>query len=330
MNEQEICLQVCNLKTYYDIFDGTVKAIDDVSLTVYKGETLGIVGESGSGKSTIGLSIMKLIPQPGKIVDGKILFNGQDLMEKSEKEMEEIRGKQIAMIYQDPMTALNPVLRIGEQISEALIKHENLSKEEGTQRAIESMKIVLIPSPEERVKNYPHQFSGGMRQRVVMAMALACNPNLIIADEPTSMIDLVSQAQILKLFKDLTKKLGVSMIYITHDLGIVAELCDRIAVTYAGKIVEVADVYTIFNNPRHPYTEGLLGSIPRIDEPTVDLKTIEGSIPDLINPPTGCRFWPRCPYTTDQCKEEEQKLTEIAPHHETACIRVHEIWEKER
>jgi oligopeptide/dipeptide ABC transporter ATP-binding protein len=192
------------------------------------------------------------------------------------------------------------------------------------------MKIVLIPSPEERVKNYPHQFSGGMRQRVVMAMALACNPNLIIADEPTSMIDLVSQAQILKLFKDLTKKLGVSMIYITHDLGIVAELCDRIAVTYAGKIVEVADVYTIFNNPRHPYTEGLLGSIPRIDEPTVDLKTIEGSIPDLINPPTGCRFWPRCPYTTDQCKEEEQKLTEIAPHHETACIRVHEIWEKER
>ncbi|PLV59222.1 ABC transporter ATP-binding protein [Thermotoga sp. KOL6] len=318
---KEPLLRVENLKTYFYTEDGIVRAVDGVSFEVAEGETLGIVGESGSGKSVTSLSIMKLLDQNGRIVDGKVLFKGKNLLELSENDMRKIRGKEIAMIFQEPMVALNPVFTIGDQIMEAIMLHQNVSEKEAREMAIDLLRKVGIPEPEKRVDEYPHQLSGGMRQRAMIAMALSCRPSLLIADEPTTALDVTIQAQILELMKDLQREYGMAIILITHDMGVVAEMSDKVAVMYAGKVVEYGDVKTIFNEPKHPYTYALLESIPRIDVEQEKLKSIPGSVPDPLNFPNGCRFHPRCEFfVKGKCDIEEPELETLDGNHKVRCF----------
>jgi oligopeptide transport system ATP-binding protein len=314
-------LDVQDLAVSFDTYAGEVKAVDKVSFTVQPGEAIGIVGESGCGKSVTAHSIMRLVPMPpGRIVNGKILFEGQDVFHKTEKEMEAMRGNDISMIFQDPMTSLNPVLTIGMQIAETLQLHQKMDKAQAYDRVVEMLRLVGIPSPEVRVKDYPHQFSGGMRQRAMIAMALACNPKLLIADEPTTALDVTIQAQILDLMKELKSKLNTAIILISHDLGVVAGLCSRVMVMYAGKMAEAGTVHDIFHNPQHPYTWGLLKSVPRMDVQQKQLLvTIDGQPPDLLKPPNGCPFHPRCSYAMRICAEQYPETTQISGEHSVKC-----------
>lgn len=316
----EKLLEVKNLKTYFYTDEGVVKSVDDVSFDVEKGKTLGIVGESGCGKSITSLSIMQLVETPpGKIVGGEIIYQGENLLEKNKDQMRKIRGGEIAMIFQEPMTSLNPVFTVGKQIMEALRLHTDLDKEKAKERAIEMLKLVKIPLPEKRFNEYPHQLSGGMRQRVMIAMALSCNPKLLICDEPTTALDVTIQAQILDLMNQLKKETGTSILFITHDLGVVAEVCDDVAVMYCGRVVERGDVKTIFANPSHPYTKGLLGSIPRLGDAGKELKSIPGNVPNPKYMPKGCKFEPRCPYASEKCREEEPGFFQIEEGHISRC-----------
>ena len=308
----ENILQVKNLKTYFHTEAGLVKAVNDVSFNVEKGKTLGIVGESGCGKSITSLSIMGLVERPGKIEGGEILFEGEDLLKMTEAQMRNIRGKKIAMIFQEPMTSLNPVYTIGQQLIEALLLHEKMTKQEAKARAIEMLKLVKIPLAERRFDEYPHQLSGGMRQRVMIAMALACQPQILIADEPTTALDVTIQAQILDLIRELNESMGTSVVFITHDLGVVSELCDTVIVMYTGHIVEQAPVKELFESPKHPYTKGLLNAIPKITRERNPLETIEGMVPNPTERIEGCSFSPRCPYATDQCRKAEPPMAELS------------------
>ncbi len=314
-------LQVRDLRTQVRPQEGTVNAVNGVSFDLEEGETLGIVGESGCGKSVSVLSMMRLIPQPpGRIVGGEVIFHGRDLLTLSEEEMRHVRGNQIAMVFQDPMTSLNPVLTIGQQLGEALELHLGMTKEQARERSIELLEMVNIPEARSRIDSYPHQFSGGMRQRVMIAMALSCNPQLLIADEPTTALDVTIQAQIVDIVKELRRELGMAIIWITHDLGIVAGLVDRVQVMYAGYIVERAEVHEYYTNPRHPYSLGLLGSLPRLDASTREkLTPIDGLPPDLVMMPPGCPFYARCRYRIGRCLEENPALRPVAPFHEIAC-----------
>ncbi|ACL69251.1 ABC transporter ATP-binding protein [Halothermothrix orenii] len=317
---REKLIDVNNLKTYFYTEQGVSKAVDGVDFEIYPGETLGLVGESGCGKSVTSLSIMGLIPNPpGKIVDGEILFNGKDLTKLSYEELRQIRGNDISMIFQEPMTSLNPVFTVGDQISEAILIHEDVTKEEAMDRAVEMLRKVGIPLPEQRVNEYPHQLSGGMRQRVMIAMALACNPKLLIADEPTTALDVTIQAQILDLINELKEKYQMSIMMITHDLGVIAEISDRVAVMYAGKIVEYTDVKTLFEDPKHPYTWGLINSIPKMNEEVERLVTIPGIVPSPYDLPTGCSYNTRCPLADEKCRSEEPVMEEIAEGHKVRC-----------
>jgi peptide/nickel transport system ATP-binding protein/oligopeptide transport system ATP-binding protein len=323
-------LEVRNLKTYFATRRGEVRSVEDVSFTVERGEVLSLVGESGCGKSVTALSVMRLIAPPGRIVGGEVLFEGRDLLKLSEAEMRSIRGDDIAMIFQDPMTSLNPVYTVGEQIAEAIRLHRKVSKKEAWNQAIEGMKDVAIPAPEARAKSYPHEMSGGMRQRVMIAMALACDPKLLIADEPTTALDVTIQAQILELLTELREKRNLALLLITHDLGVVAETSDRVAVMYAGKIVEQATARELFNRPKHPYTEGLLRAVPRLDESVAEkrkrLRTIEGVVPNPLDLPPGCRFAPRCEHAQEKCREGEIPLIDVGAEHLSRCVRVNEIY----
>ncbi len=316
-------LEIKNLKTYFYTEDGVVKAVDGVDFAVYPGEVLGLVGESGCGKSVTLLSAMRLISKPGKIIDGEIDFDGQNLLNLSESEMTHVRGNRISMIFQQPQTALNPVFKIGDQIAEVLNVHQDLGKEVGWKRAIELLKMVGIPEAERRAESFPHELSGGMAQRVMIAMALACVPELLIADEPTTALDVTIQAQILDLMRGLRNQVNASVILITHDLGVVAEMAERVAVMYAGRIVEQADVKTLFSKPLHPYTQGLMGSIPVLGKIKDRLDVIPGSVPNLVNLPPGCRFAPRCKARIDHqlqiCTEAEPDLIEAASGHSVRC-----------
>lgn len=302
-------LEVKNLKTQFKVKNGLVNAVNGIDFEFDKGEVLAIVGESGSGKSVTSLSIMGLIPNPpGKIIEGEILYNGEDLVKKSKKELQDIRGSKISMIFQEPMTSLNPVFTIGKQIAEAVLRHEKVSKKEAMKTAEDMLRLVGIPSPEKRIKDYPHQLSGGMRQRVMIAMALACNPELLIADEPTTALDVTIQAQILELILELKEKLGTAILLITHDLGVVAEVAEKVVVMYCGKIVEKADVKTLFANPMHPYTKGLLQSIPKMDEKKERLYMIKGMVPNPLDMPKGCAFSDRCESCMEICRNEQPVL----------------------
>lgn len=313
-------LEVKGLKTYFFTDKGVVKAVDGVSYSLKEGQTLGIVGESGCGKSVNAMSILNLIEKPGKIVEGSIKFNGEELVGISEKKMREYRGNDISMIFQEPMTSLNPVFRIGQQITESLILHQNMNKEESRKKAIDLLNLVGIPRAEKVVDDYPHQLSGGMRQRVMIAMALACDPKVLIADEPTTALDVTIQAQILSLMNDLQKETNTSIMLITHDLGVVAQVADHILVMYSGKIVESAPVKELFGNPKHPYTQGLLDSIPNLDDDKKRLNSIEGVVPNPFELPVGCSFAPRCKYAMDICKVEEPPQYIINGEHTTACF----------
>ncbi|MBU8853656.1 peptide ABC transporter ATP-binding protein [Priestia megaterium] len=316
----EKMIQIKDLHVQFSTYGGQVQAVRGVSFDLHKGETLAIVGESGCGKSVTSQSIMRLIPTPpGRITSGSILFKGQDLTKLSEKKMRDIRGADISMIFQDPMTALNPTLRVGEQIAENIMQHENISKEKAKEKAFEMLELVGIPNPKERLKQYPHEFSGGMRQRIVIAMALVCNPEVLIADEPTTALDVTIQAQILELFKDIQQKTDVSIVLITHDLGVVAQVADRVAVMYAGKIVEIGTRRDIFYTPQHPYTKGLLRSVPRLDLYESELVPIAGSPPDLFAPPSGCSFAPRCPYVMEVCDRMYPASTKLKESHQVHC-----------
>ncbi len=316
-------LSVRGLKTYFYTDDGVIPAVDGVSFDLDRGGTIGIVGESGCGKSVTSLSVMGLIPQPpGKIEGGEIIFEGKNLLEYSEAEMRHIRGNEISMIFQEPMTSLNPVFTVGNQISEAIILHQGLDKAAAREKSIEMLRLVGIPSPEKRIDDYPHQMSGGMRQRVMIAMALSCNPKLLIADEPTTALDVTIQAQILDLMRGLREDLGTAIMMITHDLGVIAELVEKVVVMYTGKIVEAADTYTIFKEPQHPYTIGLLGSIPRLDGDGSRLSTIPGTVPIPGTFPDGCGFHPRCPYATELCRTKEPLSFEVREGHHVACWKV--------
>lgn len=313
---QKPLLEVRNLKTYFYTEDGVVKAVDGVDFVVYPGEVLGLVGESGCGKSVCLLSVMRLISQPGKITEGEIIFDGRNLLKLTEREMTHMRGNRISMIFQQPQTALNPVFKVGDQIAEVLSIHQDCDKESGKKRAIELLSMVGIPEPEKRADAFPHELSGGMAQRVMIAMALACVPELLIADEPTTALDVTIQAQILDLMRDLRNKVGASVVLITHDLGVVAEMAERVAVMYAGRIVEQADVKALFANPRHPYTQGLMGSIPIMGKIKEHLEVIPGMVPNLVNLPPGCRFAPRCKARIEHklqiCTETEPDLIPVS------------------
>ncbi|UCC62552.1 MAG: ABC transporter ATP-binding protein [Anaerolineae bacterium] len=313
-------LEVNGLKTRFFTQDGVVNAVNGISYTLGEGETLGIVGESGCGKSVSVLSIMRLLPDPpGKIVGGEVLFQGRDLLKLSPDEIRQIRGNKIAMIFQDPMTSLNPVLTIGRQVSEALELHLGMDRKQARQRTVELLELVGIPEAVQRVDDYPHQFSGGMRQRVMIAMGLSCNPQILIADEPTTALDVTIQAQIVELVKRLRDEIGMAVIWITHDLGVIAGLAEEVIVMYAGFIVEMASVKDVYGDPRHPYTLGLLGSLPRLDELRERLVSIEGLPPDLIALPQGCPFAARCDYVIDKCLEENPPLEPVGPNHYIAC-----------
>lgn len=319
MTEQNKLLEIKNLTIDYTTSDGTVHAVRGLNLELGRGETLGFVGETGAGKTTTALGIMGIIPNPpGKIISGEIFYEGEDLLKKSQKEMRRVRGKKIAMIFQDPMTSLDPVITVGDQISEMIRLHEHLSKKEAWERAEEMLEVVGIRR--DRAKDYPHQFSGGMKQRVGIAIALVCNPELIIADEPTTALDVTIQAQVLELMKELKVKFNTSMILITHDLGIVAEICDKVAIMYAGNVVECADKRFLYLNPLHPYTNGLFQSIPDIDRDQEELNTIQGLVPDPTNLPTGCPFHPRCPKAMACCIEKEPQYVEVEPGHQVKCF----------
>ncbi len=304
-------LEVENLKTEFKVKRGTVKAVNNVSFGVEKGEILAIVGESGSGKSVTSLSVMGLIRDPGKITGGRIMFHGENLAGKTNKQMNKIRGDKISMIFQEPMTSLNPVYKIGNQIMESILTHTDMSKAEARKTAVKMLDLVGIPSPEQRMEDYPHQMSGGMRQRVMIAMALSCNPEVLIADEPTTALDVTIQAQILELIDKLRNKIGMAVLLITHDLGVVAETADRVVVMYCGRIVEQADVKDIFTNPLHPYTKGLIESIPRLDEDRERLYMIKGMVPDATNLPKGCSFADRCDNCMEKCKEHMPALVDV-------------------
>src|SRR5215216_988636 len=317
-------LEVRNLQTHFPTRGGLVRAVDGVSFHLARGELLGLVGESGCGKSMTALSIMRLIAPPGKIVSGHINFDGTDLLKLSDEEMRQMRGDDIAMIFQDPMTSLNPVFTVGEQISEALRLHRKLSRKQARQATIETMREVAMPDPARRVDDYPHQLSGGMRQRVMIAMALACNPKLLIADEPTTALDVTIQAQILELLDDLRKQRELAVLLITHDLGVVAEVADRVAVMYTGRIVEESPVEELFARPKHPYTEGLLRSVPKLTEAGVKragrLSTIEGTVPKPTNLPEGCHFAPRCPHRMPRCTEGDLPLYQLEGGVSVRCV----------
>ncbi|KGG80217.1 ABC transporter ATP-binding protein [Caloranaerobacter azorensis] len=312
-------LNIENLAIHYITDDGTVKAVNGIDIKLNKGETLGLVGETGAGKTTTALGIMRLVPNPpGEIMSGVIEFEGRDLLKISEEEMRKIRGNKISMIFQDPMTSLNPVMTVGEQIAEVIEIHQNVSKQEAMEKAGEMLELVGIPKA--RLNDYPHQFSGGMKQRVIIAIALACNPQLLIADEPTTALDVTIQAQVLDLMNNLKNEFNTAMILITHDLGVVAEVCDKVAIMYAGEIVETASLEQLFENPKHPYTVGLFGSIPKLDEEVDRLKPIKGLMPDPTNLPSGCKFHPRCPYAKDICTKKEPKVTELENGHKVKCL----------
>lgn len=328
----EKLLEVNDLKVHFAVRGGTVQAVRGVNFHINKGEAVAIVGESGCGKSVTAQTLMRLIPSPPAIMSGEILFNGEDLLKKTDKEMEAIRGKDIGMIFQDPMTSLNPTLTIGTQIIEGLVKHEKIDKKAARERAIEMLNLVGIPNPQDRVDQYPHQFSGGMRQRAMIAIALACNPALLIADEPTTALDVTIQAQIMQVMKDMQKKMGTSIVLITHDLGVVADVCDRVIVMYAGKVVETGTKYEIFENPQHPYTKGLLRSVPRLDQKKDEpLIPIYGSPPDLIKPPVGCSFCPRCDEAMKVCLTHDPALVDLNKEtgHRSACWLTHPYASKE-
>lgn len=327
-------LEIKDLKTYFYLDEGICKAVDGVDLDIYPGETLGVVGESGCGKSVTAFSVMQLIQQPpGKIVGGEINFKGKNLLDLSPGQMRGIRGKNISMIFQEPMASLHPVFTIGNQISEAILTHKKIDKKEAMEQAIEMLDKVGIPLPKQRVKEYPHQLSGGMRQRVMIAMALCCEPQLLIADEPTTALDVTIQAQILELMGDLKKRLNMSIMMITHDLGVIAEVADRVAVMYAGKVVEYATVKTLFADPKHPYTWGLMKSLPRIDQEVSRLQTIKGIVPSALDFPPGCRYNARCPLATEKCVAEDPPMQEVGKEHEIRCWhyeRLEELKTKEQ
>ena len=329
MANKERLLEVIDLKTYFDTDEGTVKAVDGVSFHLDKGETLAVVGESGSGKSVMSLSMMRLIPTPpGRIAGGKIMFEGKDLVTKTEREMRRIRGNDISMIFQEPMTSLNPVYTVGDQIAEAIVLHQNKSYREAMKLAADMLDLVGIPEPGKRVKNFPHQMSGGMRQRVMIAMALSCGPKLLIADEPTTALDVTIQAQILDLMRKLQNEIGMSILFITHDLGVVAEMADRAVVMYAGRAVEEAHVNDIFADPKMPYTLGLLNSIPRVDraaEHQERLQAIPGNVPNPLNLPVGCAFHPRCRFVQEKCKVAVPDLEDTGHGHMVRCVRWQEL-----
>lgn len=318
-------LSVENLRTYFFTEAGIVKAIDGMSLHVLPGETLGLIGESGSGKTMTAMSVLRIVPQPGKILDGNITFAGENLLDKSEKEMMKIRGAKIAISFQDPSSSLTPVHTVGSQIMEIIRRHEKISKEEATERTIELLDKVGIPDPETRVSSYPHELSGGMKQRIALARAISCNPTLIFLDEPTTNVDVTIQAQILELLGDLKKRTKMSMVFISHDMGVIAQMSDRVTIMYAGRVCETADVEDLYKDPRHPYTEALLTAIPRVERAKGDLSVIPGSIPNLIEPPSGCRFHPRCKYAIAVCKEKIPVLEDIGDRRCYACWRADEL-----
>jgi oligopeptide/dipeptide ABC transporter ATP-binding protein len=314
----ETILNVEELKTYFFTEAGIVKAVDGISFNIKKGETLGLVGESGSGKTVTALSILGIVPKPGKTVGGKIEFNGEDILMKTDKEMQGLRGKDFSIIFQDPSSSLNPVFNVETQIRDVIMEHQNISKEEAKKKVIELLHMVGIPEGEARMHEYPHQFSGGMKQRVAIARALACTPTLLFADEPTTNLDVTIQAQVLDLLNDLKKNFGMSLVMITHDMGVIAEMTSRIVVIYAGRVCEIAKTYELFENPKHPYTEALLAAVPRLDMRKT-LRVIPGNIPNLIDPPTGCRFHPRCQYAKQTCKERIPPLESIESERFVAC-----------
>ena len=316
----EPILRVRDLHTQFFTDDGVVQAVDGVSFDLMPGETLGIVGESGCGKSITALSLLRLVPEPGRVTAGEVLYRGRDILQMTDDEVRELRGKDVAMIFQDPQSSLNPVLTTGFQVEEAMLAHQQADRRTAARRAVELMKQVRIPAAERRVKDYPHQLSGGMRQRAMIAMGLANSPSILIADEPTTALDVTVQAQILELVRDLNEELSTAVIMITHNLGVVAGLCTRILVMYAGRIVEEGPVKQIFKNPQHPYTWSLLRSLPRLDADRRErLRSIEGLPPDLIAPPGGCRFHPRCPFREERCYREDPPLAPVAPDQRSAC-----------
>lgn len=320
MISDEVILEVDNLHVQFSTFGGNVHAVRGVSFNLRKGETLAIVGESGCGKSVTSNAIMGLIPQPpGRISEGRVMFKNQELTKMTKKQMRKVQGVDISMIFQDPMTALNPTLTIGEQLTEGVRTHTNANKSQAKEKALDMLHLVGIPNPQERLKQYPHQFSGGMRQRIVIAMALICEPELLIADEPTTALDVTIQAQILELFEEIQQKTGVSIVLITHDLGVVAKIADRIAVMYAGKIIELGAKREIFYTPQHPYTQGLLKSVPRLDLLEEELQPIEGTPPDLFSPPTGCPFTARCPFAMEVCEHIHPTTTVKSTSHQVDC-----------
>jgi len=323
VSDNQPLLEVRNLKTYFFTDDGVVKAVDGVDFSVRPGEVLGLVGESGCGKSVTSFSILRLVGVPGKIVDGQVLFEGKDLLKLSEDEMVKMRGNRISMIFQQPQSSLNPVYKVGHQVAEVLQIHQNVKKEEAWERSVDLLRLVGIPDAERKAHAFPHEMSGGQAQRVMIAMALALNPQLLIADEPTTALDVTIQAQILDLMRGLRERMGTSVILITHDLGVIAEMADRVAVMYAGRIVEQTDVQTLFDKPLHPYTQGLIGSIPVLGEVREMLDVIPGSVPNLVNLPAGCRFAPRCRTRVDLkcklCTEKEPELVEVVPGHKVRC-----------
>ena len=318
----EALLQIKNLKVYYYLREGVVKAVDGVNFSMRKGETVGLVGESGSGKSTLGLSILKLVPSPGKIVDGQILFDSKDITKLDNKKMRMIRGKRVSMVFQDPMTSLNPLMRIEDHLTETIKAHQKVTQEEAKEKA--ALLLGEVGIPPERAKDYPHQFSGGMRQRVGIALAIALNPDLLIADEFTSSLDVIVQFQILNLMKKLKASYNMGMIFISHDISLVSEIADKIALMYAGQIVEFAPADAFFEEHLHPYSEALLNSVPNVQLSDQKLSYIPGMPPDLVNPPRGCRFYPRCPYAKDLCREKEPPLIEVKPDYMVKCFRYDE------
>ncbi len=314
-------LEVTNLRTEFKTAAGTIRAVDGVDLSVGKGETLGIVGESGCGKSITSLSIMQLLPKGlGKVAAGEVRFNGENILDFSERKMRSIRGNEMAMIFQEPMTSLNPVFKIGKQIAESARYHHGVSKHKAKDMAVEMLTKVGIPRPEKVAASYPHELSGGMRQRVMIAMAMVCNPKLLIADEPTTALDVTIQAQILDLMRELQKSEGTSILMITHDLGVVAEMCDRVVIMYAGQVVEETDVKTLFKDPKHPYTQSLLASLPQLNSDQERLASIPGQVPNPLDMPKGCRFAPRCQFAKEICRAEAPELTEVEPGHKSRCL----------
>lgn len=325
MDNRDYILEINNLKTSFYTHVGEVQAVRGISFKMNKGDVMGIVGESGSGKSVTALSVMKLIDSPGKIKEGSIIFDGKDITNYTENQMSNIRGNDIAMIFQDPMTSLNPVFKIKDQMVEVIERHQKLGKHQATERALEMLRLVGIPEPERRINSYPHEFSGGMRQRAMIATALSCSPKLLIADEPTTALDVTIQAQILDIMRDISVKTGTSIILITHDLGVIAETCNDLIVMYGGMPMEMGSVEDIFASPQHPYTQGLLKSVPRMDrEQKERLKPIAGSPPDLLKPPAGCPFSTRCPHVMQICKEQPAPMFKVSEDHTSACWLLHE------